>query len=368
MSGWGITWRAEPGVGGSRDGRHCAVGTHNIIFPVDPGLGSMPSPAVLGSLALRSTGVEEGTAVTPTGGEVPQVGCSASADSADRTPGVRGRKGEEEKGDEKIGSFVLGEGIPPVPGRLVARIWNSEYVDMADLLRDNLEVDRRRGGDHGPHPQGSRPKPLRREVPDILSWAQCFGIYVGVIAEKYPGRVKQLLAYHTTILREARRCGGTGWRGYDAMFRQLAAADQTTDWSRLNPSLYATTFLAQQGSGGKMCHLCMGEDHAQDDCALAALQSKITKTPAPETKEDKLWGPTGGGPRELRGRRRSDQPCYSWNEGRCHFPYCRYRHVCLRCRGDHRASSCPIQLGGPSQFRHPSLPWGRGPVPPQGQL
>ena len=34
-------------------------------------------------------------------------------------------------------------------------------------------------------------------------------------------------------------------------------------------------------------------------------------------------------------RRRS---CYAWNEGRCNYPYCRYRHACLRCRGDHRGN------------------------------
>ena len=40
---------------------------------------------------------------------------------------------------------------------------------------------------------------------------------------------------------------GDGWRAYDAMFRQLAATNDTIDWSRLNPSLYATTFMMQQG-------------------------------------------------------------------------------------------------------------------------
>ena len=53
-------------------------------------------------------------------------------------------------------------------------------------------------------------KPLRREVPDILSWAQCFGVYIGVVVEKHPTRVGQLLAYQATDLREARRCGMGG--------------------------------------------------------------------------------------------------------------------------------------------------------------
>ena len=141
------------------------------------------------------------------------------------------------------------------------------------------------------------------------------------------------------------------------MFRQLAAADNSMDWSRLNLSLYATTFLVQQGSGGKVCTLCMGVDHIQEDCALAPLQAKATRTPATMDPAGMASVTT-----DPRGRRRSDQACYSWNEGRCYFPYCRYRHVCLRCRGDHRAASCPTQMSGPVG-RPSSLPWGRVPPP-----
>ena len=35
---------------------------------------------------------------------------------------------------------------------------------------------------------------VRREVPDLLSWVQCFGTYIGVVASRYPERVRQLLA------------------------------------------------------------------------------------------------------------------------------------------------------------------------------
>ena len=49
------------------------------------------------------------------------------------------------------------------------------------------------------------------------------------------------------------------------MFRQLAAADPSTDWSCLNPTLYATTFLAQQSGGKKICNLCMGADHGPEE-------------------------------------------------------------------------------------------------------
>ena len=61
----------------------------------------------------------------------------------------------------------------------------------------------------------------RREIPDVLSWAQCSCSYIGIVVEASPERTKQPLAYLATVLWEARRCGGEGWRSYDAMFRQL---------------------------------------------------------------------------------------------------------------------------------------------------
>ena len=81
---------------------------------------------------------------------------------------------------------MLGESLPSVPAKLVARVRKGEYVDMADLLRDNIEVDRRRtaqGGDTQP-----ASKLQRREIPDVLSWAQCFCSYIGIVIEGSPKR------------------------------------------------------------------------------------------------------------------------------------------------------------------------------------
>ena len=39
--------------------------------------------------------------------------------------------------------FVPSDGLAPVPAKLVARILKVEFIDMAELLRDNLEAQRR---------------------------------------------------------------------------------------------------------------------------------------------------------------------------------------------------------------------------------
>ncbi len=49
---------------------------------------------------------------------------------------------KEPKGDETLveGPFVLSEALPVVPSKLVRRILRAEYVDMAELLKDNMEA------------------------------------------------------------------------------------------------------------------------------------------------------------------------------------------------------------------------------------
>ena len=118
--------------------------------------------------------------------------------------------------------FRFSEGFPPVPAKLVAKILQLEFVDMAELLRDNMKAEKRRSIREEATNQGKTP---RREVPEILSWIQCFGIYVSEMASKYPERVQNMLAYQTTLVREACCCGGRGWLAYDTAFKQQAAAD-----------------------------------------------------------------------------------------------------------------------------------------------
>lgn len=137
-----------------------------------------------------------------------------------------------------------------------------------------------------------------------------------------------LLYYQTMVVREARRCGRMGWQAFDTMFRQQVANNPKVDWSKLNSSLYAATFLAQQNGKGKSCLFCLETDHAAFECALAS--TKPHHPPSQEARRAKSD--------------RSPKVCYSWNDGRCAVPYCRYRHICAKCQGDHKAmhrASCP---------------------------
>ena len=66
-------------------------------------------------------------------------------------PEVRSEnKGNGKDVDEESAStsgfqpFLLGEALPVVPEKLVKRILKPVFVDMAELLKDNMEVERRR--------------------------------------------------------------------------------------------------------------------------------------------------------------------------------------------------------------------------------
>ena len=296
-------------------------------------LGVMPAAAVVEGLGLPVMGGTQ--QVNPT---APPPVVSAEVNIEDGTVSAGGATSGGSCSSAPVTSlpFILSEGLAPVPAKLVSRILKDEFVDMADLLRDNLEA-RRRGDLPEATSSSTEPKRSRREVPDLLSWVQCFGTYVAIVTSHQPVRIKQLLAYQTFIVREARRCGGRGWLAYDSLFRQQAAGNPAVDWSKLNPTLYAVTFLAQSGSG-KNCILCMEADHREDECALS--KGKVSPSVVKQSaSRDPPRGPGEVSHRFPRAKGRG--ACFSWNQGECSYPgYCRYRHFCSKCGGDHRQINC----------------------------
>ena len=188
--------------------------------------------------------------------------------------------------EEALKPFLLSEGLPPVPAKLVGRILKGDFIDMSELLRDNLEAQRRGVFQEQSASKLSVPavgNQIRREVPDLLSWVQCFGVYTAVLASKYPERVQKLLAYQTLIIREARRCGGKDWLSYDTYFRQQMVGEWRGDeWGRLNPYLFSSTFMALGGPQRLSCSLCLEADHREENCALAKTKPRQGSSSQPE--------------------------------------------------------------------------------------
>ena len=159
----------------------------------------------------------------------------------------------EVKALESAKPIILGEGLAPNPPQVVKKIQNLEFVDFAELMPNNRDLLHRIDLTDN---KASTKAPLRC-VTTITSWAQCFMAYSAILLSKFPDKLVEVMAYGKMIIKEAGRHGGEGWKVYDTLFRQMLAADKTIPWSKLNPTLYATTFLAMRDSHSCQCSICM---------------------------------------------------------------------------------------------------------------
>ena len=215
---------------------------------------------------------------------------------------------------------VLSPAADPIPYWLVQRIRSGEFVEMHDLLADNIALHNQLEDLHG-HTTSLNPR--LREVPSLASWVYCFAAYMAVRTEDL--RTRDMLAYCRLIIREAIRHGGSGWQEYDRTFRRQVAIDLHLAWHSLHPGLQAATVLSGRGAaGGSVCHEV---DHSSAQCALAVVQQ---------------WVFTPAGTQGQRSRR-SENICASWNRRSCTFAgTCVFRHVCGICLEDHKMISCPL--------------------------
>ena len=90
-------------------------------------------------------------------------------------------------------AFVLSETLPVVPTKLVNKILKGEYVDMTKLLKDNKESESKRCSSEPESIQGHMGQAsCRREVPDPMSWLQCFNLCATVVCSKYPEKAREI--------------------------------------------------------------------------------------------------------------------------------------------------------------------------------
>ena len=101
----------------------------------------MPDSSVMEGLNLPVMGKTPRDSTPPVGASVEEgkKGVDNHLVSA-----LEGRaKGSRTNGEAPPSAFILSEGLAPVPSKLVAKILKGEFVDMAKLMRDNLEAQRR---------------------------------------------------------------------------------------------------------------------------------------------------------------------------------------------------------------------------------
>ena len=248
--------------------------------------------------------------------------------------------------------FILASNLPLVPAKLVKEIQAMEFINMRELLPDNIALSERlealpRAALHQAHAQ--------REIDSLLTWMGAFLIYMAVMNDAHPEKTKSLLVYMRSLVEEARRNKGFNWRGYDTIFRRNAGVDKDKDWATLDHSLHAACLSVSAGKTEKgasmLCSLCAGADHSAALCALKSLQQATSMPP-------NLVPPPRSPPGGSSSPRVGPHICLLWNRGRCAFPgVCNFTAT---CRGSHPAKDCadtPLD----SAFKRPPLPSRRRP-------
>ena len=222
--------------------------------------------------------------------------------------------------------FVIGPGYSPIPHKLVTKITTGLFVDLADLLPDNLKANESETQMflEGKLVIASARKRIV-EIQDILTWVEAFTIYSIVLCASQPARWADLSHYKLLIIQTAKKFPEKAWQLYDTAFRKNEAASGLKDWSKMNPDLYNFHTLVQTPSSS-------GTSNPKGSASYSGLDH----TP------------------------NSSQFCHSWNEGHCRCPFgrCRFRHACQDCQGDHRSVSCPFRTSRATRRSRSPTPLG----------
>ena len=116
----------------------------------------------------------------------------------------------------------------------------------------------------------------------------------------------------------------------------------------MNPSLYSICFSGVDWTS-KCRDLCLSLTHEVKDCALAneGDHNVGSHLKAIESAVLALTSATPSMSTGTPNRPSSSEICRSWNENRCSFPRCRYRHVCRVFEGPWPALECCERPLGP---------------------
>ncbi len=294
-------------------------------------LGSLPPPSSLVSLAV-STGVTGPTLP----GSIPSVSGHPIPSSQSRySSGWTPSDHTSVMSPLSRPGLILSPASDPVPHSLVQRIQAGQFIDMRELLTDNIALLNQLSTLQPtiPLPTTAMNHTRLREIPFLASWLYCFMAYVAVRTSD--PLTRDMLAYARLITRESLRHGNNGWLEYDRVFRRQISINPLLPWNTLEPSLQASTMLGQRSTTGTFCSLCRECDHTASRCALAPLQQPLQQQLSTNPPPSMSWN--------SRPPKRAEtllHICVAWNKNTCKRQNCTYRHICATCHLHHKARDC----------------------------
>ena len=99
--------------------------------------------------------------------------------------------------------LFLGDGVLPLPQRIMKKILALEFVEMRELLPEDWLGSVEEGGEHSELHSCCNSTSRKRKPPvtNIFTWLQGYASLVGALSTAYLAKVLELMAYQTTILR-----------------------------------------------------------------------------------------------------------------------------------------------------------------------
>ena len=175
------------------------------------------------------------------------------------------------------GGLMLSPASEVIPKKLMDKLRAGKFVDMKELLQDNISLVTQLDELQGPSSLqvigAARPK--LREISSFPAWCYCFLGYMACMTSDPVTRDQ--LAYARLVVKQSQSQSGLAWLDYDRAFRQQLAADPSTRWNSLNPSLLASTTLGHRPTGTQtFCTLCRAVDHTRVQCALNLIPGAST--------------------------------------------------------------------------------------------
>jgi len=246
-----------------------------------------------------------------------------------------------------------------LPAKVVKRILELEFVEISEISVD---------AEPSANPTRA-PAPARLPITDISVWVERFSLMAAVLVSRFPDKAAELFAYQASIVRAERNYEGKRWVLYDRQYRRQALARKDLNWSAPDSRLYNEAFTGRARAIAR-CNHCLQDDHTTPQCPLNPNYQAIA---LPWVPDQTPW------PISSLSLNRAQQPgrssiCRRWNEGHCKFTWCKYRHECLGCGGNHMAIECPRRRpnprsrspirGGPRPLaQQPTVAGFRGPRP-----